>query len=206
MYAPAAFAVDDPAEIAAMIARAPLATLVVQTESGLEAAHLPVLYDAAAGLLIGHLARENPVARARPQQALAIFRGASAYVSPGFYPSKHEHGRVVPTWNYEAVHIHGALEWIDDPAELLTIVTDLSNRFEQDRPSPWALSDAPEPYVQGLLHAIVGVRLQLATIEATRKLSQNRPEADRLGVLQGLSTGPAETRAVAALMTEQSNG
>jgi transcriptional regulator len=206
MYAPPAFAVDDPELIAAMIARAPLATLAAATEAGIEAAHLPMLYDPGEGVLIGHLARANPVAEARPTRALAIFRGPSAYVSPGFYPSKREHGRVVPTWNYEAVHAYGALEWVEDAANLHHIVERLSDAFEADRPAPWSVSDAPPPYVQSMLKAIVGVRLVIERIEAARKLSQNRSEPDRQGVVVGLAAGGGEARAVADLMKELPNG
>ena len=201
MYAPSAFAIDDPRAVAELLARAPLATLVVSTPDGLEAAHLPLLYDAAAGVLTGHLTRANPIAPLDGVQALAVFGGASAYVSPGFYPSKREHGRVVPTWNYEAVHVHGRLERFDDPASLRAVVATLSDRFEAERSEPWSVDDAPEPYLAGMLRAIVGVRLHVERIEGVRKLSQNRDAADRAGVREGLaaSARPGD-QTVAALM------
>lgn len=207
MYAPTAFAVTDPAELAAMMARAPLATLVANTADGLEAAHLPLLYDADAGTLIGHLARQNPLAMLDGVQAMAMFSGASAYVSPGFYPSKAEHGRVVPTWNYETVHVHGRLERFDDPAELRAVVAALTDRFEADRPAPWSVDDAPDAYVQGLLRAIVGVRLVIERIEGVRKLSQNKSASDKAGVQAGLaaSQSPGD-RSVAALMRDTTHG
>ena len=207
MYAPAAFAVTDPAELAAMMARAPLATLVVTTDERLEAAHLPLLHDVEAGTLVGHLARQNPVAAMDGVPAMAIFNGASAYVSPGFYPSKAEHGRVVPTWNYQTVHVYGRLERFDDPAELRAVVAALTDRFESDRPAPWSVEDAPETYVAGLLNAIVGVRLVIQRMEGDRKLSQNRSASDKAGVRDGLaaSSSPGD-RAVAALMKDEPHG
>ncbi len=201
MYAPPAFAVDDPDTLAAMIARAPLATLVAAGPDGLEAAHLPLLHDREAGLLVGHLARGNPLAAQADGAAMAVFVGPEAYVSPGFYPSKQAHGRVVPTWDYEAVHVHGRLERFDDADTLLRLVTALTDRFEADRPAPWSVADAPGAYVAGLLRAIVGVRLVIERVEGVRKLSQNRDAADRAGVRAGLAASerPVE-RALAPLM------
>lgn len=201
MYAPAAFAIDDPATLSAIIARAPLATLVAAGPGGLEAAHLPMLYDAEARVLTGHLARGNPLAARQGAEALAVFRGADAYVSPSFYASKPAHGRVVPTWNYETVHIHGRLEVFDDPGRLLAVVSALTERFEADRPQPWAVDDAPEPYIAGLLRAIVGVRLHVERVDGARKLSQNRDALDRAGVRTGLAASDQQgDRALAALM------
>jgi transcriptional regulator len=201
MYVPAPFAVDDPGSLSAMIARAPLATLVAAGPAGLNAAHLPMLHDREAGTLIGHLARSNPVASLGGVPALAIFAGPEAYVSPGFYASKREHGRVVPTWNYEAVHVHGRLEPFEDPQALLNVVETLTDRFEAERPTPWSVSDAPEPYIAGMLRAIVGIRLVIERVEGARKLSQNKNAADAAGVRAGLSESdrPGD-RAVAALM------
>ena len=209
MFAPSPFAIDDPEVVADLLARAPLATLIVATPEGLEAAHLPLLYDAASGVLSGHLARANPLARMDGVQALAVFSGAQAYVSPGFYPSKRAHGRVVPTWNYEAVHVHGGLERFDEPGALRAVVAALSDRFEAERPQPWSVDDAPEPYLAGMLRAIVGVRLHAQRIEGVRKLSQNRDAADRAGVREGLSgSGRPGDRVTAALMEtlEQGHG
>lgn len=201
MYVPAAFAVDDPDVLAAMMARAPLATLIVGGPEGLEAAHLPMLHDAGAGTLTGHLARGHPVAARAGAAALAVFAGPEAYVSPGFYPSKREHGKVVPTWNYEAVHVHGRIETFDDAGTLLQVVAGLTDRFEADRPRPWTVSDAPETYVAGMLRGIVGVRLVIERVEGARKLSQNRSAADRAGVREGLSaSGRSGDRALAELM------
>jgi transcriptional regulator len=155
-------------------------------------------------LLNGHLARGNPHrALADGGEALVIFQGPSAYVSPSGYPSKAVDGRVVPTWNYEAVHVYGAITWQEDRAWLRANVDALSNLFEAGRPHPWALADAPADFTDKLLRGIVGLEIRIARIEAKRKLSQNRAEADRRGVIAALnaSSNPAD-HAVAALMTD----
>ena len=202
MYIPDAFAVTDPAEIAALLGGARLAVLVTHGAEGLFATHLPLIHDAAAGTLNGHMARTNPHrARAGDGEALVIVQGVEAYVSPSFYPAKAEHGRVVPTWNYEVVHVHGRLTWHEEADWLHANVAALTDRFEAGREPPWALADAPESYVAGMLRAIVGVELAITRVEAKRKLSQNRGEADRAGVIEGLAASPREgDRAVAAAM------
>jgi transcriptional regulator len=141
--------------------------------------------------------------RAGGAVGLAIFQGADAYVSPSWYPSKKQHGRVVPTWNYEAAHIHGRLTWRHEADWLLAQVSALSDHHEASRAAPWAVSDAPEDYIRKLTGAIVGVELTIERVEVTRKLSQNRTPADRSGVAAGLAAGerPSDA-AVAALMTD----
>jgi len=118
--------------------------------------------------------------------ALAIVLGPDAYVTPSWYPSKHEGGRVVPTWNYLAIHAHGTVRFFEEPERLLELVTRLTDRHEQQRPHPWKVSDAPPDYVAGLLKAIVGVELTITRLEGKWKASQNRSEADRRGVEEGL--------------------
>jgi transcriptional regulator len=181
-----------------------IATLVTHTSSGMVATHLPMLLDASEGpygTLLGHVARANPQWRmAAEGEALAIFLGPNAYVTPSWYATKQETGKVVPTWNYVAVHAYGPVRFFDDPDRLLGIVTRLTERHEAGRAQPWAVSDAPADFVRGMLKAIVGVALPIARLEASRKLSQNRPEADRAGVVAGLAgEGPASA-AVAALV------
>jgi len=204
MYSPGAFTVTDPAEIAAMMARAPLGCLITHGPEGLFATHLPLLHDAASGTLSGHLARANPHhALDAGGEALMIFSGASAYVSPNWYPSKADDGRVVPTWNYEAVHVYGALRWIEDEAWLRANVSGLTDRFEAGQTHPWRITDAPADFTGKLLTAIVGLELRITRIEAKAKLSQNRPEADRQGVISGLSASERDAdRAMAALMAK----
>ena len=203
MYTPEHFAVTDSAEIDALLRQMPFGSLITHGPMGLFASQLPLIHDAASGLLCGHLARANPH-RDRAEadgEALVIFQGANAYVSPNWYRSKAEHGRVVPTWNYETVHVYGRIGWREEPDWLLANVTALTERFEADQPKPWAVADAPAEHVERLLRGIIGVELRIERIEAKRKLSQNRSDADRQGVISGLSAGASDQgRAVARAM------
>ena len=202
MYTPQAFAVTDKAEIDDLLRRTPFGSLITHGPTGLFASQLPFMHDAEDGLLSGHLARANPHRDAAADaEAMIIFQGAHAYVSPNWYPSKAEHGRVVPTWNYETVHVYGRIRWRDDADWLRANVTALTERFEAGQPKPWAVTDAPAELIQGLIRGIVGVEFRIERIEAKRKLSQNRSEADRQGVIAGLSAGRSDQdRAVARAM------
>jgi transcriptional regulator len=158
---------------------------------GLLASHAPLMLDpdpAPYGTLVGHLAKANPHARSADPgtQTLVIFHGPDGYITPSYYAAKKEHGKVVPTWNYTAVHAYGTLEVFDDPARLLAIVTRLTNLHEAERAQPWAVSDAPADFVQGMLNGIVGISLPIARLEGKVKMSQNRPAADQTGVVDGL--------------------
>lgn len=208
MYVPAHFAADDPNGLIVRLARRWAGVLITIDENGAPVAtHLPILWDAEARVATGHIARANPQWRQGGGRGLIVLSGAEAYVSPGWYPSKAEHGKVAPTWNYEAVHISGRVDWFDDAARLEGVVRDLSERHEQGRDAPWALSDAPRAYVDALLRGIVGVTLTAERIEAKRKLSQNKSEADFEGVVQGLATSPDPmAREVAALMSDDAEG
>jgi transcriptional regulator len=181
-----------------------LATLVSMTADGLIASHAPMLIDpdpAPYGTLIGHLAKANPHARlADPGvQTLVIFQGADGYITPSYYAAKREHGKVVPTWNYTAVHAYGTLEAFDDPELLLQVVTRLTNRHETLRAQPWAVSDAPADFVQGMLNSIVGIQIPIARLEGKVKMSQNRPAADQTGVVEGLRRDGQDALAGAVL-------
>lgn len=172
-----------------------LATLISHAEQGLLATHLPVLVDTREGefgTVYGHLARANRQWQdlERGGEALLVFQGADAYVSPGYYPSKLENPKVVPTWNYVAVHAHGPVEVIHDPAPLLEIVSRLTDLHEQGRATPWKVADAPADYIDGMLRAIVGIRLPITRIQGARKLSQNRSAEDVQGVREGLANSP----------------
>ncbi|SDI62167.1 FMN-binding negative transcriptional regulator [Pseudomonas panipatensis] len=208
MYLPSAFRQDDRGELLRLIGETPLATLVTAGEQGLQASHLPLLLAAdegEQGTLYGHLARANPQWRelAAGAEAMLIFQGPDAYVSPSFYPSKAEHGKVVPTWNFIAVHAYGVAETIEDAPRLLQIVSRLTELHERERAQPWAVSDAPEDYVAGMLRAIVGFRLPIARLEGKWKLSQNRTAEDRAGVRQGLGASASSTdRALAQRLPE----
>ncbi|MGE7990263.1 FMN-binding negative transcriptional regulator [Pseudomonas sp. NPDC089554] len=170
-----------------------LAMLVSHGEQGLLATHLPVLVDTQDGehgTVLAHLARANRQWQdlERGSEALLVFPGADAYVSPGFYPSKAHNPKVVPTWNYVSVHAYGPVEVIHDAPRLLDIVSRLSDRHEQARERPWSVSDAPADYIDGMLRAIVGIRLPIARLQGARKLSQNRSAEDIAGVREGLAT------------------
>ncbi len=191
MYVPAHFAADD-SGVRQLLAGIEAADLVTATPDGLLSTLLPLLYDPDAGehgALLGHVARNNEQWQ-RPVigEALVIAHGPDAYISPSWYASKAEHGRVVPTWNYQIAHVYGRLVVHDDPAWLDGLVRRLTERHESGRTHPWTVDDAPPEYIAGQLRAIVGVEVAITRVEAKFKLSQNRPQADVDGVIEGLET------------------
>ena len=197
MYVPQHFREDRVPVLHDAMRRISLATLVTGAAGALEASHLPLLLDpdpAPYGTLVSHLARDNPHwQRAGDGDGLAIFLGPHAYVSPAWYPSKAKDGRVVPTWNYVAVHAYGRLEFFDDAVRLRALVARLTAVHEGARAKPWSIDDAPEDYVQMMLTAIVGFTLPIARLEGKWKMSQNRPPGDRAGAADGLrDEGAAE--------------
>lgn len=202
MYVPRHFAVDDPAAVDAFLAAHPAGQLVTVGPDGApDVTLVPYVLDG--DRVRVHLARANEHWRRVRDDAPGLFvvTGADAYVSPGWYASKREHGRVVPTWNYSAVHLRGTVRVHDDPEWLLDLVTSLTDRHESGRREPWAVTDAPERYVTGQLKAIVGVELLVEQVEAKAKLSQNRSVDDRLGTIAGLEAEPsAGTHDVARAM------
>ena len=210
MYLPRHFAVDDIDEIAAFVAQAGAADLVTFDGTKPIASLIPVIWEradagsASLGRLLGHLALANPqweVSRT-DVAALAIVHGPQAYVSPSWYPTKAEHGRVVPTWNYSAAHLTGRVTFHRDPEWLRDLVTRLTDVHEMARADRWHVDDAPKAYVDAQLRGIVGVELAVESVEAKAKLSQNRSIADREGVIAGLrqQTDPGAD-AVAELMS-----
>jgi transcriptional regulator len=200
VYVPAHFVAPDDA-VDQLLAAPGAVDLVSSTAEGLTATTLPMVHDPVAGTLSGHLARSNPQWRDTVGEVLVIVRGPDAYVSPGWYASKAEHGRVVPTWDYVLAHVHGTLVVHDDPGWLAAHVRRLTDTHEAGRETPWAVSDAPERFVEGQLRAIVGVEVRISRIEAKWKLSQNRPGADIDGVVAGLTAAgrPAVAAAVEAV-------
>lgn len=202
MYLPKHFEQNDPAALQALMHEHPLAALVTTGADGLTADHVPLEYDAASNTLHGHVARANPLWRhADGQPVLAIFRGLQAYITPSWYPSKATIHKVVPTWNYAVVHAHGTLRAVDDAPWLHALVTRLTGRHEAGRAAPWAVSDAPDEYVQQMLRAIVGIEIPAVRLVGKWKITQNRGEADRLGVADGLAAeAGAEARAMAPLV------
>ncbi len=206
MYRPAAFVEDDPAELAALVRACPLASLVVHSREGLTAAHTPMLVEQdGAGrvtALIGHVARANPFwTLADGADVLVLFMGPDAYVSPSFYGSKTVHGKVVPTWNYVRVEARGLLSVETDPARVRPYFEELTQAYEQDRPQPWGVDDAPADYIEKLQHAVVGLRIAVSDIRGSVRLSQNRDAIDYAGVRDGLiaSASPSD-QAVGAMM------
>jgi transcriptional regulator len=200
MYVPAHFAATD-ADVHALLGSAGAVDLITAGPDGLVATLLPMLWDPDAGehgVLLGHVARNNPHWRlAGP--SLVIARGPDAYISPSWYASKDEHGRVVPTWNYLSVHLQGRLVVHDDPEWLRALVTRLTEMHEAGQDRPWSVADAPAAFINGQLRAIVGLEFVVENLQAKAKLSQNRPEADQDGVIAALpARGPA-----AAAVAEQ---
>jgi transcriptional regulator len=191
MYRPSYFREDRPEVLHALIRAHPFAQLITAGEQGLVANPLPLLLNpeaSANGTLRGHLARANDQVGALRTggQALVIFQGPQAYISPSWYLSKAEHGKVVPTWNYVAVHAWGVPRVIDDAAWLRQLIEDLTVSQEQHRPKPWAVGDAPEDFIATMVKAIVGIEIPIDRIEGKWKASQNRSEPDRHGVVEGL--------------------
>jgi transcriptional regulator len=203
MYVPAHFAMS-PAEVDELLSAVTTVDLISTTPDGLTASFLPMLYDRQAGTLQGHLARNNPHWRAAAGASLAIAHGPDAYVSPGYYVSKAEHGRVVPTWNYVTAHVYGQLVVHDDVEWLRSLVSRLTARHEEAEPEPWAMSDGPADYMEGQLRAIVGLELVIERIEAKSKLSQNRSVADQDSVRAALAVGTLKEQAVADQMAGRS--
>lgn len=206
MYIPPSNAEHRPEVMLDFIEAHPLGVLVTAGTEGLFATHLPLLLDRARGAhgtLEGHVARANPHHRQTQLagEALVIFAGPDAYITPNWYPTKAEHGRVVPTWNYVAVHVYGELRFTDDRAYLRRHLEALTARQETGRPTPWAITDAPTEYIEQQQRAIVGVVLTITRLEGKWKMSQNRSAADLDGVVRGLaSSADAGDRAVAALV------
>ena len=207
MYLPAQFREDRVELLHEAIRRIALGTLVTLGEDGLEATHAPMLVDPAPspfGTLVGHIARANPQWRtARPEaSALAIFIGPEAYISPGWYPTKQQTGKVVPTWNYVAIHAAGRLRFFDDAERLRAIVTRLTETHERSRAEPWQVTDAPPDYVDAMLKAIVGFELTVEKLDGKWKMSQNRQAEDQAGVVAGL-TREGRSAEVAAIVAER---
>ena len=191
LYNPPAFRVEDRDILHDHVERAKLATLITNGPDGPLVSHVPLLLDHAKGphgTLIGHMARANPHWQTGDltRDALAVFHGPDAYITPSWYASKQEHGRVVPTWNYAMVHARGRLQIHDDASAVRAAVERLTDHHEGKRAAPWAVSDAPERYVESQLRAIVGFDLEITQLEGKHKVSQNRPSEDVAGVITGL--------------------
>jgi transcriptional regulator len=189
VYLPKHFEQHDRGTVVALMRERPLATLIVATPAGPTADLIPLEFhpdEGEHGTLRGHVARANPLWRQVGAQALAVFTGPDAYVSPGWYPSKREHGKVVPTWNYTMVQARGTLRAVEDAPWLRALVGRLTEHHEAQQVQPWSVSDAPDDYVQQMLKAIVGIEIVLTSLIGKWKVSQNRSAADREGVATGM--------------------
>lgn len=213
MYIPQAFE-EKRIEVLHELMRAhPFATLVTGTQDGLEANHIPLLVEpgsapfgepAPFGSLAGHVAKANPVWRegADAHPVLAIFQGPHTYISPSWYPSKREHGKVVPTWNYAVVHVRGTLSIVSEPKALRTHLEALTARHEARQTEPWQLSDAPDEFIDQMLGGVRGIRIEITSLEGKWKMSQNRNAADRRGVIEALETQGSEPALAVAGQTK----
>ncbi len=210
MYLPSHFEETRPALLQALLAAHPLGLLITQDAQGLPVADaLPFLLEpgadaASPGTLLGHVARANPLWRSASvgRPVLVVFQGPGAYVSPSGYPSKAEHGKVVPTWNYAMVQARGTLQVRDDPAAARALVGRLTAHHESALAQPWAVDDAPADYIASMLRAIVAIEIPLISLVGKYKLSQNRSPADRQGVMGQLLAGAAEARDLAGWMQQ----
>lgn len=187
MYTPPNFAETGDAVVLELVRSTGFGHLVCQTTDGMASSPVPFVVDDELRSVRAHVARANPIWRASEGPALLIVAIADAYISPGWYPSKAEHGKVVPTWNYEVVHLHGALTIHDDSAWVGQQINDLTDHNEAPLPQPWAVGDAPDEFIAKQQRAIVGIEMVVARVEAKRKLSQNRSATDYDGVIKGLT-------------------
>ncbi len=209
MYVPVHFREDRPEVLAQAIRDIQLAVLVTPGPQGLQATHLPIQLeiDLDGGFLLkGHVARANPHWQmAGSGESLLIFQGPHSYISPSYYPSKKDDGKVVPTWNYIAVHVHGQLEIMQEEAELMAFLHVLTDANESGRLDPWAVDDAPPDFIVQRAKSIVGVKMKASRIEASWKMTQNRKQPDRLGTIAGLEQiagDPKGAKAVADVMRQ----
>jgi transcriptional regulator len=181
-------------------------TLVVSDDAGIaQAAHIPFVLkdDGEKAVLEAHLARANPIWKllAQPRQTLVIFQGPQAYVRPGFYPAKKEHGKVVPTWSYISIHARGLAQVMTDTMHLLRHVRELSDELEAGQPQPWSVDDAPGDYIEKLARGIVGFTMPVASVDGVWKLNQHRSEEDRHGMIDGMEArDDAGSREIAQIM------
>ncbi|MEM9335861.1 MAG: FMN-binding negative transcriptional regulator [Pseudomonadota bacterium] len=204
MYTPKHFAESETDSLLQLMSAAPLGTLIVNGESGFEANHIPFIHDLGddgACVLRAHIPRANLLSELlrSPTPCLVIFNGPDGYISPSWYATKQEHGRVVPTWNYSVAHVHGSVVVIDDPDWVLAQIHDLTERNEKSRPEPWAVSDAPDNYTRVLLASLVGLEVSVSRIEGKTKASQNQPERNKVSILGAMSEEQPDT-ALSGLM------
>jgi transcriptional regulator len=207
MHIPLKFRQENTEKILELIQNYPFATLVLYSIQGVDAIHLPMLLKQKGEKLFlqGHIAKTNKIWESADENkdALVIFNGENCYISPNYYPTKAEHGKAVPTWNYRVVHIRGKISFKFEASWLYQQVSELSDRQELTLDNPWKVTDAPEDYIYKMLNAIVGIEIEVETMEGQWKLSQNQPELNRQGVIEGLfSQEDATSQKMAALVKE----
>lgn len=207
MFTPKYFEQQNPEALHDLIQKRPLATLVINTSSGLCANHIPLrlIQNASAGIVLqGHIAKANPLWKEKSTgEALAIFQGADSYISPNWYPTKQAHGKVVPTWNYVAVHASGKIRFITEPDWKMNFLNSLTTEHEASQENPWAVSDAPEEFTEKMLSAIVGFEIAVHELCGKWKISQNQIEKNHSGVINGLSaSADTNANALARVMAE----
>lgn len=205
MYLPTHFAVTDPEALHELMRAHPLGALVTHGEGGLDASHLPFEFDAEEGehgVLRAHVARNNPLWQevTDGQEVLVIFKATDGYVSPNWYPSKLEHHRQVPTWNYAVVHAHGRIRVRDDARFVRRLLASLTRVHEATEPKPWKMADAPRDYLEAMVAAVVGIEVEISELVGKFKLSQNKEAADRQGVVDALRERD-QSRLAAAMQT-----
>jgi transcriptional regulator len=206
MYVPKHHSEPDVSILHTLVREHPLGTWVTPGEGELVANHIPFLLDPARGehgTLVGHVARANPVWQSfsAAVDSLVVFQGAETYVTPSWYPSKRADGKAVPTWNYVVVHAYGSPRAIEDREWLRAHVTRLAETHEAREAVPWKVTDAPREFIDGLLRAIVGIEIPIRRIVGKWKVSQNRSDADRVGIVAGLvARGDAQSKTMAALV------
>jgi transcriptional regulator len=200
LYVPKSFAIEEP-EMLAFLESVGVGHVVTHAAAGLSSSFVPLLLDRSSGAIRGHLSRGNDHWRAivNGTDALVLVTGVDAYISPSFYPTKSDTGSVVPTWNYELVQVHGTVRIVDDADYCEGVVRALTTHHEASFSEPWSVDDAPRDYIDKMLSAIVGIEITITGISGKRKLSQNRPDVDRLGVIRGLTNGSASDQRAAAV-------
>ncbi len=204
MHIPSNFKQSDEYQLKDIIREYPFATLITQSESGMEATHFPVILNCVEGkeVIQAHIAKANKIWQTVKEgsEILLIFNGPNCYISPNYYPTKKESGKVVPTWNYVVVHVKGRILFIHDKKWIYNVIDSLTRVHESNQETPWSIAEAPDAFIEKMLPAIVGVEISIDSIEGQWKLSQNQPEVNKLGVVKGLESHEGE---VSQLVREQ---
>ncbi len=206
MYCPEHFQEHQTAELINLMAQFPLATIICNGINGLSADHIPLLYETAAGTpgrLLGHVAKKNPLWQlTSTQEVLVVFQSPSTYISPNWYASKSENGKVVPTWDYAVVHAYCTLSAIHEPQEILRIITNLTDKHEITQPHPWQVKDAPPEFIEKSLTNIVGFSLQIHRLQGKWKVSQNQPKQNQQSLIKGLQAEASDAQTYVASLIQ----